>query len=336
MPINTPNAVKYILLAIFAFLTGYIIWPFLSSIIFALIFTISFYPLFKIFNKKLKIPKVISAILILLITLIFIFTPLVLFFGLVAKEAYVFITTFDQNAFWQFFDQYSNIQIAGFEIDLTNFKDSLQGIIQTAAQTILQTASNIGRIIANFSFLFFVFLFLYIFFLIDADKMLKSVQNILPFNKKQNNLLLKQFQNVSKSVFVGNLIAAVLSGIIAYIGLSIPGALIWALLAGLLSLIPTIGSFIVYAITAGIAYFLSGIMPMLMILAYYIIFEIIFMQSIIKPKLVEEKISVHPVLVFFALVGGVHAFGSIGIIYGPLIIVLFVTMYEFVVGTEKL
>lgn len=332
------TGIKYLILAFFAFLFGLIVWPYLPSIVFAIIFAISFYPLMKFFTGNLKIPKVISAVLVLLITLIFIFTPLALLIGLIAKEALAFVQTFDQNAFWEFFDNFSDFSIFGFTLDIDQIKDGLQTILQNAGNVIYGMTTNIGANVAQFIFLFFVFLFMYIFFLIDSEKLLKNVKKIAPFSESQNEKLFQKFQHVSKTVFVGNVISAALSGILAFIGFTIfkiPGALIWALLAALLSLIPTIGSFVVYALGAIIVYFLAGWHTSLFVLAYYVVIEIILVQSIIKPKLVDEKIAVHPVLVFLAIVGGINAFGSIGIIYGPLIVVLFVTMYEFIVVTQK-
>jgi predicted PurR-regulated permease PerM len=292
----------------------------------------------RLLSEKLRLPRTISAIVILLVTLIFIFTPLILFIGLVAREAYVFVQTFDQNVLWQFFDQYSNFTLFGFEISIESFKDSLQGILQNAGQTIYGMATYIGMNIANFTFLFFVFIFLYVFFLIDAEKLLKNTKKILPFTQKRNEILLKKFHHVSKTVFVGNVLSATLAGIAAYTGFTIfniPGAIIWGLLAALLSLIPTIGTLVVYLLGAIIVYFISGIYSSLFILAFYIVVDIILIQSIIKPKLVDEKIAIHPIFVFLAIIGGIRAFGSIGLIYGPLIVVLFVTMFEFIVNTEK-
>lgn len=335
---KSTNAVKYILLGIFTILFGIIIWPFLPSIVFAIIFAIIFYPLMRFFTVKFKIPKIVSAILVFLITLIFIFTPIGVLIGLITKEALVFVQTFDQKAFWEFFDHFSGFSIFGFTLDIEQIKTGLQTVLQNAGNEIYGMTTTIGANVAQFAFLFFVFLFMYIFFLIDAEKLFKNVKRIAPFTNEQNEKLFKKFKHVSKTVFVGNVISAAISGVLAYIGFrifNIPGALIWALLASLLSLIPTIGSFVVYALGAIIVYFLSGGYASLFVLVYYVVLEIILVQSIIKPKLVDEKIAVHPVLVFLAIVGGIHAFGSIGIIYGPLIVVLFVTMYEFIIVTQK-
>jgi predicted PurR-regulated permease PerM len=161
---------------------------------------------------------------------------------------------------------------------------------------------------------------------------------LLPFTAAQNKKLFEKFFNTSKTVFIGYLISALLSGIAAYIAFTIfgiPGAVIWGLLAGLLSLIPTVGTIVVYLIGTIIAGLTFGIWGIVGFIIYYAIIEAVLLQAVIRPKMVDEKISMHPVLVFFALIGGVTVFGSIGIIYGPLIVVMFVSIFDFIVGSSR-
>ncbi|MFC1647801.1 AI-2E family transporter, partial [Patescibacteria group bacterium] len=108
----------------------------------------------------------------------------------------------------------------------------------------------------------------------------------------------------------------------------------WGLLAGLLSLIPTVGVIVVYLIGTIIAGLTFGVWGVLGFIAFYVVVEAIGMQAVLRPKMVDEKISMHPILVFFSLIGGISAFGSIGIIYGPLIMVMFISIFDFIVGTK--
>ncbi len=174
--------------------------------------------------------------------------------------------------------------------------------------------------------------------LLDGEDFVNYSKRISPFTKKQNDIFFKKFENVARTVFQGNLLAAVLSGLAAMIGFSIFGlqaALIWGILAGILSLVPTIGTLVVYGIGSLILSFGSPFPWILAPLLYYLFVEIGLIQSFIKPKLIDEKIKIHPILIFLSLVGGVSVFGSIGIIYGPIIVVLFITMFDFIIVTEK-
>ncbi|MFC1810290.1 AI-2E family transporter, partial [Patescibacteria group bacterium] len=184
---------------------------------------------------------------------------------------------------------------------------------------------------------YFLNFFTYFFFLRDGSALVKRCRGLLPFTGPQNKELFEKFYNTSKTVFIGYLIAAFLSGVAAYIAFSlfgIPGAVIWGLLAGLLSLIPTVGVIVVYLIGTIIAGLTFGVWGVLGFIAFYVVVEAIGMQAVLRPKMVDEKISMHPILVFFSLIGGISAFGSIGIIYGPLIMVMFISIFDFIVGTK--
>ncbi len=335
----TPQTIfKYLIFVVFLYLFTLILSPFLISIVFAAFFTIAFYPLFKTFHRKLKWNKSLSAFLVILITIIFILAPILIFVGLVGKEAFDFMQTFDKNTALQFLDKYSDFQVFGYEFDLESLKGQVKSLLQNTANTIYVIATDVGSAIANFAFLFFVFIFLYFYFLRDGKILIEKIKQLLPFDKKQNSTLLKEFKSIAKAVFVANVSVAILSGIIAFIGFKIfglHGALIWALLAAILSLIPTIGTFIVYFIAGVIIAFLSGWQFAVGLLIYFLILDFGIKENYIKSKLLDDKFPIHPILVFFALIGGVHMFGSMGIIYGPIIVVIFITIFEFVINTKK-
>ena len=330
--------IKYSIFLIFLGLFALILSPFFISIVFATFFAIAFQPLYRAFHKKLKWNKNLSAFLVILATILFILTPLVALIGLIGKEAFDFMQAFDKDTALQFLDKYDGTEIFGYELDFESLKQQLTELLQSTASTIYEIATDVGAAIANFAFMFFVFIFLYFYFLRDGESIIEKSKKLLPFTKKQNNTLLKKLKEVSKIVFIANISVAILSGIIAFIGFTIfrlQGALIWSLLAAILSLIPSIGTLIVYLIAIAIVAFLSGWQLAVGLLAYFLIIEVGLKENYIKPKLLDDRFPVHPILVFFALVGGVHVFGSMGIIYGPVIVVIFITVFEFIVGTKK-
>ncbi len=332
------DAFKYVLLAVFTLLFLLIIWPFLPAIIFAIIFAIVFTPIYRYFSKKLKWNNTLSALIVLIITVLFILTPILLLTGLITKETVYFIQTFNQQAFIDFISSNSLINIFGYEVDLSLYAAGFLDLLRNAGQIIGQNLLSVGSNILRIIFLFFVFLFTYFFFLRDGEMLVKKSRGLLPFTAAQNKKLFEKFYNTSKTVFIGYLISALLSGIAAYIAFTlfgIPGAVIWGLLAGLLSLIPTVGTIIVYLIGTIIAGLTFGIWGIMGFIIYYVIIEAVLLQTVIRPKMVDEKISMHPVLVFFALIGGVTVFGSMGVIYGPLIVVMFISIFDFIVGTSR-
>lgn len=335
---NSQTAIKYVILAILAYLFYLIIKPFLPGIVLALVFAIGFYWLFNFFHKKIGLNKTLSTIIVFFATIILIFTPIVLFLGLVVREALSFASTFNFEEAYSILEGQQSLNVFGYTIELSQIQVYITGFVQNFGQNIFTVVQELLNNIFRISFLLFVFFFVYFFLLFDGENLLKNAKKIMPFSSKETDVLFKKFRHVSKTVFVGNLVGAILSGLAAFIGFKIfgvPGALIWGILAGLLSLIPTIGTLVVYGSGAIIVFIISGILPALLIIVYFLAVEIFLIQSIVKPKLIDEKISVHPIFVFFAIVGGIGVFGSMGLIYGPLIVVLFFTLFEFIIGTKK-
>lgn len=335
---SVQTSIKYFFFIILAYLFYLIIKPFLPAIIMALVFAVAFFPLLKYFQKKLKMKKGLATTLIFILTVLFIIGPLALLIGLIVREAIAFAVSPDLQALIQFIQEIEYIDIFGTRIDLAMVQAALLGALGNIGEIAAWLGSNAFSKLLSFSFQFFVFLFLYLFLLLDGEDFLNYSKKIFPFTKKQNDIFFKKFSHVSRTVFQGNLLAALLSGISAIIAFTFFGlhaALIWGILAGILSLIPTVGTLVIYGIAALIMSFTSPFPWMFVPLVYYLVVEIGLIQSFIKPKLIDEKIKIHPIFIFIALVGGVAVFGSIGMIYGPLIVVLFITMFDFIVVTEN-
>ncbi len=333
---NASEIFEYLIIGTLLYLFVKVMWPFVASAVFAVFFAIVFFPLFSWLKKK--IGSNWAAILVVMLTMLIIFVPLGIFLGLVAAEAVEFVRTFSTDSALAFMKNIENYSLFGYSIEISEIQAELQNALKTAGTTIYETAKTAGSQALAITFSFFVFVFLYFYFLRDGEDLMKKAHLVLPFSKKQNLKLMKELNGVTKAVFIGNLLGAILAGIVAYIGFEffgLPGALIWGMLAGLLSLIPSIGAMLVYIIGAGLVWVLSGIYLALGFVAYYLVGQLLLVENLIIPKFLDEKISVHPVLVFFALVGGVEVFGSAGIVYGPLIVVLFVTMVDFVLIEKK-
>jgi len=335
---SVQTGIKYFFFLILAYLFFLVVKPFLGAIILATVFAIAFFPLLKLFQRKLKLNKAVSTTIIFILTILFIIGPIALLLGLIAKEAIAFATGPDLQSLINFVRDLQSVTVFGYEISLESTKSAILGALGNIGQIVAFLGSEAFGKLLNFSFQFFVFLFLYLFLLLDGEDFVNYSKKIFPFTKKQNEVFFEKFEHVSRTVFQGNLLSAVFSGVAAVIGFMLFGlqaAVIWGILAGILSLVPTIGTLVVYGIGALILSFTSPFPWMLAPILYYIVIEMGLIQSFLKPKLIDERIKIHPIFIFISLVGGVSVFGSIGIIYGPLIVVLFITMFDFIVVTEK-
>ncbi len=324
--------VKIFVFILFAYLFFLIFKPFIPALVLALAFAIVAAPLTQIFRKKVGLGDSMSAFLTVLLTLLFIILPLTLLLTLLTKEAIVFAKTIDFEALNQAFNSLTTWNIFGYQIDLTALKENLVSTLSSLGSYASSKSLTLLSSISNSLFLFFVFLLLYFYFLRDQNTLLKNLKNVLPYEKAQQKTLFTSFHEISKTIFYGNTLCALIAGLVAYLGFLIfgfKGALIWGLLAAIFSFIPTVGTLLIYLTGIVLLAFTDGWVAAVSMAVYFVVVEMLLRETWIRGKILEDKLKFHPIMVFFALVGGVGAFGSMGLVYGPLIITFLGTLYQF-------
>jgi predicted PurR-regulated permease PerM len=108
-------------------------------------------------------------------------------------------------------------------------------------------------------------------------------------------------------------------GAIIFALLGIPGALLWGVIMGLLSIIPYLGAFVIWGPVA--AYLaLSGDWTKAIILTAYGMLAIGLIDNLLYPLLVGKRMRLHTLAAFFAILGGVAVFGMSGVVIGPVVV----------------
>jgi predicted PurR-regulated permease PerM len=113
--------------------------------------------------------------------------------------------------------------------------------------------------------------------------------------------------------------------------LGLPAPLVWAVVMGLLSLIPILGTFIVW-IPASIYLMLSGEWQKAITLIIWGMFVIGTIDNLLRPYLVGNRLHLHTMLVFISILGGLIVYGAAGLILGPLTL----TVTYFLISIWKL
>jgi predicted PurR-regulated permease PerM len=319
----------FVALLYFAFI---ILKPFLASIVIALVFAIVLYPVCEKLKRSGRLNSGAAAFLTLLFTFFVIIIPIVSLLGLIGKEAIDFVQNFRVEDMQEFFAKYDGTTIINYEINFDLAQEKILSTLESVSVNISNTAFAIVGSIFSSIYKFFVFLLLYFYFLRDKELLIKGLEKVLPYSTKQSKVLMKKFYNIAKTVFFATMLASLISGLFASIGFYLFGLgspIIWGLLVALLSLIPTIGSLFVYLLGIFVVYFLSGWEGALGLTAFYVIFDLVLNENIIKARLLDDKLALHPILVFFAIVGGINTFGAMGILYGPIVLIFLGTIYEF-------
>ncbi|MDJ0721013.1 MAG: AI-2E family transporter [Desulfobacterales bacterium] len=182
----------------------------------------------------------------------------------------------------------------------------------------------------NFLFMFFIMLYTMFFFLMDGHKLLARILYYLPLQNDEERQLLNRFTSVTRATIKGTIVICILQGGLAGLGffaVGIKGAAFWGTVMGVLSIIPGIGTGLVWipavVILIAMGHYVKGVG-----LALFCGLVVGSVDNLVRPSLVGKDTEMHDLFILFGTLGGIALFGVVGIIIGPLIAALFVTMWE--------
>lgn len=182
----------------------------------------------------------------------------------------------------------------------------------------------------NFLFMSFVFLYTTYFFQMDGNKLIRKILYYLPLNSDDENLMLDKFTSVTRATIKGTMLIGILQGGLAGGAFAIAGidnAVFWGTVMAVLSIIPSVGSALVW-IPAGILLIAQGDTAAGTGLLIFCGVVVGSLDNVLRPVLVGKDTRMHELMIFFGTLGGIMMFGIVGIFIGPLIASLFVTIWE--------
>jgi len=173
-----------------------------------------------------------------------------------------------------------------------------------------------------------------LFFLLrDVEYFTSSMRLISPLSDNQEQLFVERFRSVTRATVLGNLATALtqgaLSGLIFLI-LGLPSPVLWGALTALLSLVPMVGTALIWVPWA-IYLFATGSPVKAVIFLVVQIVVVGGVDNFLRPMLIEGSVKMHTLLVFFSILGGISYFGILGMFFGPLIFAIAMTLLEFYV-----
>ncbi|HEY0308540.1 MAG TPA: AI-2E family transporter [Acidobacteriaceae bacterium] len=174
------------------------------------------------------------------------------------------------------------------------------------------------RAITQVGIMLFTLFFLYK----DGDKARSAFQSILPVRVDQAKRLIRRMADTISSSLQGSVLIAAVQGSLGglmFWALAVPQAFLWAFLMGLLALIPSLGTFLIWMPVA-IFLALSGHVIKAIILLAWGLGVISTVDNLLYPTLVGNRLRLHTIPIFFAVLGGIALFGLSGLVLGPLLL----------------
>jgi predicted PurR-regulated permease PerM len=177
----------------------------------------------------------------------------------------------------------------------------------------------------------FALMLVVLFFgLIDGPAIKRRVFALSPLPDEEEELIVKKFKDVGSAIFIGNGVSSALQGAfggvcMALVGL--PSPLFWGVMMTIFAFLPLIG---VAAVSIPAALYLVLIDRVPSAIAFFAAVTLVsvFIENVLKPKLMGNRMQMHAMLIFFALLGGISCFGIKGLLYGPLVAAFFLTVID--------
>ncbi len=337
----TPNrfytATSIFLILLLGYLTYQIINPFLHPIAWAVVFSIVFYPVYLFLLKRLKF-KVIASVLTLLIIILIILGPFTYLSFILVDEIGNFIENANKGSLDSIRNIFSNPHVSNIVnkvqsyigIEGINIGDMIMENIKKIGRDVIGRLSggisNLAGMLIDFIFM----LFAVFFFLKDGPNFLSRIRNYLPFNEEDKNRLILKVRDMVISTVFGGVVVAIVQGVIggfAFYFLGIKSPVLWGASISVMSFLPLLGTFSVWGPMTGYLFIQGNYVKGITLLLIGVL-GISMVDNILKPIIISGRTKMPTLAVFFSVLGGIKLFGFIGFIMGPLVLALFVSVFE--------
>jgi predicted PurR-regulated permease PerM len=194
-----------------------------------------------------------------------------------------------------------------------------------------EAAKAVGAAVkATSSFAFHtVMMFIALFFLlVGGDRFVAWLDTVSPLPRGHTHELLTTFKRVTIAVVVSAVVTSGVQAVAALVGYliaGVPNPLFFGLVTFLVAFIPAVGAAVVCLVAAALL-LVTGHPYMALFLAIWGIVVVGLVDNLVKPLLIRRGLEIHGGIVFFSLIGGLAAFGAIGLIVGPLAVAFFLAL----------
>ncbi len=331
---------KNLFLAILLFITLVFIWlikAYLLAIFWAAVLAILFYPVKLFFLKIMPKRESLSALLTVAVMLVIVFVPLYALGLSVVYETvgvYKSVVVNDFNITQSLNNLNEKIPVISwletFGLERSDINNKVSEVLQALGHYVVSGVKNFSRQSLRFLLNFFVMIYVLYFFLRDGKKLLGKLQHFLPLGDRKEARLFKRFVSTVRATIKGTLIIALVQGFIGAIlfwlvGISAP--ILWGALMSFLSIIPAVGSFVIWG-PAGLLLIIGGSLGKGLIVLLVGALVISSVDNVLRPPLVGRDTAMPDALVLLSTLGGLTMFGISGFVIGPVIAAFFISIWN--------
>lgn len=309
-----------------------LVQPFIHSIILACVFTAISFPFYLkclSLTGGRRIPAALAVLLVIAVLIIILIAIFVAGFLPQAKTSIAAVNKWLGSAhLGESLNEYVEPLLLmvqehfpGLKLSLQDIRDEMMVFSTRAGQYVIGHASAfVGNLLMLFAHAVLVLLLMFFLF-INGEAMLRRMSYLLPMKSEQTAVVIDNLRRMSKAVLVGGFSVALLQGIAGGIGLAFVGIppLFWGLVMTFAAFVPVMGTGLVWG-PAVIYLLIMKEWQSALFLGVWCGVGVASIDSILRPLLLRDEGKVPVLFLFMAILGGVNAFGILGLLYGPMIL----------------
>lgn len=318
--------------------TAMIIWPFVSAIIVGAILVTVTFPLFRRVRTRLRGSDTWAAVAMLLGITFVLVVPAVIVGLLLVQQAQTLLPHLHSTETQQIMQK---LDLANRLMWVKRFIPSFDPTTLNAQKLILPVvqkipgwvAANGGAVIGSVAGVvvgFFLVLLSAFFFYVEGEAILDELAVLSPLPERYDREFASKFKDVIDATFRGQVMTSLAQGIATGVGLAIagvPAAAFWGAVATILSLLPMVGAAVVW-VPATVYLFIVGNTGHGIFLALWGVLVVSTIDNIVRPWAMKGGAQLPAIPLLFAVLGGMQAFGFIGLVIGPLVFSLLMSIID--------
>lgn len=246
-----------------------------------------------------------------------------------------------ESALTDFFESFSNqlyeLSNSAIDIRALDIKTAVIDILSKYSNTLLSLGKNFvqsaGRFIISLVFVSFSLYFFYV----DGNYLATMFSSAIPIESSSMKKILTKFSETLMQLIAGLVLVALYQATAAFVvfwAFGVKGSLLLAVLTFFASFIPLIGSGSIW-VPIAIALFFSG--SKIKAAVFFVVAGVVIslLDNVLRPLILKDTIKIHPLLIFFSLLGGVKLLGLKGVILGPMTIIIFFAVLDMVLNSDE-
>lgn len=323
-------------------LAALLVSPFFSSILWAVVLVYAFYPLYGRVLRATGGRAALSACLLCTLMTVGFLLPLFYLILLVAQDlagmVASLVTALQQGegplgGSWRRYPV-----IVGFVKQLqylerltgTDLRSSLVAGVAGLGKMLIEQSTSVVSNLVQRAIEFGIVLLSSFYFFRDGTHIVEWMHENLPITMERRRLVLTRFDEVVKGAVYGNTIVALLEGFIGWLAfwsVGLPSPILWGAVMAITAYIPFVGAALVW-FPAAIYLAIQGAYVQSAVLVVVGIVLSVIIDELVRNVIVGKASKLHSLVIFFSVIGGIQFFGLVGIVAGPLVVAVAVTLLE--------